>query len=43
VAAVLGVTLLSEHLTRGMVLGFVLVLAGCVLATAHSPEAIAEP
>ena len=33
VAAVLGVTLLSEHLTRGMVIGFALVLAGCVLAT----------
>jgi drug/metabolite transporter (DMT)-like permease len=43
VAAVLGVALLSEHLTRGMVIGFALVLAGCVLATAHSPEAIAEP
>jgi len=43
VAAVLGVTLLGEHLTRGMVIGFALVLAGCVLATAHSPEAIAEP
>src|SRR4051812_11295801 len=28
VAAVLGVTLLNEHLTRGMVLGFALVLAG---------------
>jgi drug/metabolite transporter (DMT)-like permease len=43
VAAVLGVTLLSEHLTRGMVIGFVLVLAGCVLATGRSPEAIPEP
>jgi drug/metabolite transporter (DMT)-like permease len=43
VAAVLGVTLLSEHLTHGMVIGFALVLTGCVLATAHSPEAIAEP
>jgi drug/metabolite transporter (DMT)-like permease len=42
VAAVLGVTLLSEHLTRGMVIGFALVLAGCVLATARSPEAVAE-
>jgi drug/metabolite transporter (DMT)-like permease len=38
VAAVLGVTLLSEHLTRGMVIGFVLVLAGCVLATGRNPE-----
>jgi drug/metabolite transporter (DMT)-like permease len=51
VAAVLGVTLLSEHLTRGMVLGFALVLAGCVLATSRDrdgktgamPEAIPEP
>jgi drug/metabolite transporter (DMT)-like permease len=43
VAAVLGVTLLSEHLTRGMVIGFVLVLGGCVLATGRSPEAIPEP
>jgi len=43
VAAVLGVTLLGEHLTRGMVIGFALVLAGCVLATARSPQAIAEP
>jgi drug/metabolite transporter (DMT)-like permease len=43
VAAVLGVTLLNEHLTRGMVLGFVLVLAGCVLATGRGPEAIPEP
>jgi drug/metabolite transporter (DMT)-like permease len=46
VAAVLGVTLLSEHLTRGMVIGFALVLAGCVLATGRNPElpeAIPEP
>jgi len=43
VAAVLGVTLLSEHLTRGMVIGFALVLAGCVLATGRGPEAIPEP
>ncbi len=43
VAAVLGVTLLSEHLTTGMVIGFALVLAGCVLATGRSPEAIPEP
>lgn len=40
VAAVLGVTLLNEHLTTGMVVGFALVLAGCVLATGRSPEAI---
>jgi len=43
VAAVLGVTLLSEQLTRGMVIGFVLVLGGCVLATGRGPEAIPEP
>jgi drug/metabolite transporter (DMT)-like permease len=33
VAAVLGVTILGEHFTVGMGLGFVLVLAGSVLAT----------
>jgi drug/metabolite transporter (DMT)-like permease len=43
VAAVLGVTLLNEHLTIGMIVGFALVLGGCVLATGRSPEAIAEP
>jgi drug/metabolite transporter (DMT)-like permease len=43
VAAVLGVTLLNEHLTRGMAIGFALVLTGCVLATGRGPEAIPEP
>jgi drug/metabolite transporter (DMT)-like permease len=43
VAAVLGVTLLSEQLTRGMVIGFALVLAGCVLATGGGPEPVPEP
>jgi drug/metabolite transporter (DMT)-like permease len=43
VAAVVGVLLLSEHLTAGMLLGFALVLAGCVLATGRTPEAVAEP
>jgi drug/metabolite transporter (DMT)-like permease len=43
VAAVLGVTLLNEHLTTGMVVGFALVLTGCVLATGRSPQAIPEP
>lgn len=43
VAAILGVTLLGERLTTGMVVGFALVLAGCVLATGRSPEAVAEP
>jgi|SRR6266850_620585 len=43
VAAVLGVTLLSEHLTAGMLAGFALVLGGCVLATGRGAEAIPEP
>jgi len=43
VAAVLGVALLDEHVTAGMVIGFALVLLGCVLATGRSPEAVAEP
>ena len=43
VAAILGVTLLSEHVTAGMVAGFVLVLVGCYLATGRSREAIPEP
>ena len=42
VAAVLGVTLLSERLTTGMIVGFGLVLVGCVLATGRSPEAIPD-
>ena len=33
VAALLGVTVLSERFTVGMAIGFALVLAGCVLAT----------
>ena len=43
VAAVLGITLLSEHLTAGMLVGFALVLAGCVLATGRSGQPVAEP
>jgi drug/metabolite transporter (DMT)-like permease len=43
VAAVLGVVLLDEQLTAGMLVGFALVLAGCVLATGESPEAVPEP
>src|SRR5205823_8121665 len=42
VAAVLGVTLLNERLTVGMVMGFSLVLVGSVLATGGTPEAVAE-
>jgi drug/metabolite transporter (DMT)-like permease len=43
VAALLGVTLLSEKITTGMVIGFVLVLGGCVLATGKNPQVVAEP
>ena len=43
VAAVLGVTILSEHLTFGMGLGFALVLAGSVLATAARRERATAP
>jgi drug/metabolite transporter (DMT)-like permease len=39
VAAVLGVTILGEDFTAGMGLGFVLVLAGSVLATRSSVQA----
>lgn len=49
VAAVLGVAVLREHFTVGMALGFVLVIAGSVLATRRrstpvsGPERTAEP
>jgi drug/metabolite transporter (DMT)-like permease len=43
VAALLGVTLLDERLTTGMVIGFLLVLGGCFLATGKSPEVVPEP
>ena len=43
IAAVLGVTLLGERLTVGMVIGFSLVLVGSILATGGTPEAVAEP
>jgi drug/metabolite transporter (DMT)-like permease len=43
VAAVLGVTLLSEHLTSGMLVGFGLVLVGCVLATGRGADVVPEP
>ena len=42
VAAVLGVTVLGEHVTWGMGVGFMLVLIGCVLATGGGPETVAE-
>ena len=44
VAAILGVVVLGEHLTLGMVLGFGIVLAGSVLATrAPAPDGRLEP
>lgn len=43
VAAVLGVAILGEHLTGGMLFGFALILAGSVLATGRGPEPVAEP
>jgi drug/metabolite transporter (DMT)-like permease len=43
VAAVLGVTILNEHLTFGMIAGFALVLAGSVLATGGTVEPVPEP
>jgi drug/metabolite transporter (DMT)-like permease len=42
VAAVLGVTLLSERLTTGMIVGFALVLGGCALATGRGPELVPD-
>ena len=42
VAALLGVAVLSESLTTGMLIGFALILAGCVLATGSGPEPVAE-
>jgi drug/metabolite transporter (DMT)-like permease len=42
VAAVLGVALLDEHLTTGMIVGFALVVAGCVLATGRGPEVVPD-
>jgi len=43
VAALLGISLLSERLTIGMVIGFALVLGGCALATGKNPDVVAEP
>jgi drug/metabolite transporter (DMT)-like permease len=43
VAAVLGVVVLSEHISAGMILGFALVLVGCVLATGGGAEPVPEP
>jgi drug/metabolite transporter (DMT)-like permease len=43
VAAVAGVLLLDEKITTGMIVGFVLVIVGSVLATGGGPEPVAEP
>ena len=43
VALVLGVVLLGEPLTAGMLLGFPLVLAGCALATRRSAASALQP
>ena len=43
VAAVVGVLLLDEKLTAVMIGGFVLVLAGTVIATGRGPEPVPEP
>jgi drug/metabolite transporter (DMT)-like permease len=43
VAAVAGVAFLDEKLTVGMVVGFVLVLAGSIIATGRGPEPVPEP
>ncbi len=43
VAAVVGVLLLDETITVGMIVGFVLVLAGTVIATGRGPEPVPEP
>jgi drug/metabolite transporter (DMT)-like permease len=42
VAAVLGVSILNESLTAGMLVGFTLILVGCVFATGRGPEPVAE-
>ena len=42
VAAVLGVAILSENVTGGMLVGFALILAGSILATGRGPEPVAE-
>ena len=42
VAVVVGAVFLDEQITTATIGGFVLVLAGCWLATRHEPEVIAE-
>jgi len=43
VAALVGVLLLSEELTLGMVVGFALILSGSFLATGRGGETVPEP
>jgi drug/metabolite transporter (DMT)-like permease len=43
VALVLGVIVLDEVVTVATIVGFALILAGCVLATAREREPVAEP
>jgi drug/metabolite transporter (DMT)-like permease len=43
VAAVAGIALLDERLTVGMIVGFVLVLVGSMIATGRGPEPVPEP
>jgi len=43
VAAVVGVLLLDETITAGMIVGFALVLVGTVIATGRGPEPVPEP
>jgi len=43
VAAIVGVALLGERITTGMIVGFLLVLAGSILATGPGPEPVPEP
>ena len=43
VAAVVGVALLDENITTGMIVGFALVIVGSILATGRGPEPVPEP
>ena len=40
VAAVVGVALLDESITAGMIVGFALVIVGSILATGRGPEPV---
>jgi drug/metabolite transporter (DMT)-like permease len=43
VAAIVGVALLDEKITAGMIVGFALVIVGSILATGRGPDPVAEP